>query len=183
MAASPGPDKQSEVVWYPSGDWHGDKGVLVGAYAVGWLNDGDRTVREYSAMSFADRFAVSRGVIERLHPGKSALLEKPLTVAWDQTPWNSGVGAQWSHRTAHDRLCRAGAARGTDLLRRRASELSPLLAGRRGGVGAQGDRTPPPARDERGAGAARGVTRGLRVDGASRVGERRCHRAQPHPSR
>ena len=47
-------------------------------------------------MSFADRFAVSRGVIERLHPGRSALLEKPLTVAWDQTPWNSGVGAIWS---------------------------------------------------------------------------------------
>ena len=83
-------DKQSEVVWYPSGDWHGDKGVLVGAYAVGWLNDGDKTVREYSAMSFAERIAVSRGVIERLHPGKSALLEKPLTVAWDQTPWAAG---------------------------------------------------------------------------------------------
>ena len=87
--------KQSEVVWYPSGDWHGDKGVLVGAYAVGWLDAGEKSVRDYCAMSFAQRFAVSRGVIERLHPGQSQLLGKPLTVAWDQTPFASGVGADW----------------------------------------------------------------------------------------
>ena len=87
--------QRSEVVWYPSGNWHGDTGVLIGAYAVGWLDAGDKSVREYGALGFDERFAVSRGVIERLHPGKGGLLARPLTVAWDQTPFASGVGADW----------------------------------------------------------------------------------------
>jgi monoamine oxidase len=101
-------DQPSELVWYPSGNWNAATGVLVGAYAVGWL-DGDVSVARFCAMSFDERFAMSRGVIERLHPGKSSLLSKPLTVAWDQTQWSGGVGAEWKpeqRKTDYLELCR-----------------------------------------------------------------------------
>ncbi|MDQ3140510.1 MAG: FAD-dependent oxidoreductase [Pseudomonadota bacterium] len=102
-------EQPSEVVWYPSGGWNSDKGVLVGAYAVGWLND-SASVPKFCAMSFDERIAVSRGVIERLHPGQSKLLTKPLTVAWDQTQWSGGVGVGWrpeQRNTDYAELCKA----------------------------------------------------------------------------
>ena len=89
-------DQVTENLIYPSGGWHGDKGVLVGAYVAGWT--GEEHPAQFTAMSHAERFRLSRDVIERLHPGKSRLLAKPVTVAWGLTPWSEGVGpshADW----------------------------------------------------------------------------------------
>ncbi|HYI64534.1 MAG TPA: FAD-dependent oxidoreductase [Allosphingosinicella sp.] len=83
-------DQANENLIYPSGGWHGDKGVLVAAYVAGWT--GQNHPREFTAMSHADRYRVCREVVERMHPGKSRLLAKALTVAWGLTPWSEGVG-------------------------------------------------------------------------------------------
>jgi monoamine oxidase len=83
-------DQINENIMYPSGGWHSDKGVLVGAYVAGWT--GQQHPAQFTAMSHDERYRVSREVIERLHPGKSRLLERPATVAWGLTPWSEGVG-------------------------------------------------------------------------------------------
>ena len=83
-------DQVSENLLYPSGDWHADKGILVAAYVAGWT--GRNHPREFTAMSDEQRFAVCREVVERLHPGHSRDLAKPVTIAWGLERWSLGVG-------------------------------------------------------------------------------------------
>lgn len=84
----------SELVWYPSGDWNAPKGVLVAAYSIGF--SGPEGPPKFNAMRAEERFAVARGVVERLHPGRSKELTKPITVAWARTPYSEGVTAEWN---------------------------------------------------------------------------------------
>ena len=82
-------DQVSENLLYPSAGFHQPRGVLVGAYVAGWTGN---HVPAFEAMSHEQRFQASREVIERMHPGKARLLERPVTVAWGLTPWSEGVG-------------------------------------------------------------------------------------------
>ena len=54
-------------------------------------------------MSFEERYAVSRRVIEKFHPGRGKELEKPVSVCWADTPYAEGVSAFWpdQFRTTH----------------------------------------------------------------------------------
>ncbi len=83
-------DRPNENILYPSSRWHSDKDVLVTAYASGWTGN-DHPV-QFAGMSHEERFRVCRESIEFLHPGKSRLLAKPVTVSWGLTPWSEGVG-------------------------------------------------------------------------------------------
>jgi len=87
-------DRLNENVVYPSDGFGSPKGVLVGAYAFGWTRP--ENPEAYAALSFAERFRIARESIEALHPGRSHLLGKGVTVGWNQTPWSSGAGALWS---------------------------------------------------------------------------------------
>jgi monoamine oxidase len=86
-------DRLNENVIYPSEDYGAAKGVLVGAYAVGWTNPGNPG--RFADLSHEERFRISRESIEALHPAKSRLLAKGVTVAWGLTPYSEGVGAMW----------------------------------------------------------------------------------------
>jgi monoamine oxidase len=92
-------DRLNENVVYPSDGFSRPKGVLVAAYAAGWTRADNPEA--FAALSFADRFRVARESIEALHPGRSRLLGKGVTVDWRQTPWSSGVGALWSDELAN----------------------------------------------------------------------------------
>lgn len=98
-------EEASTVVWYPSGNWNSPKGVLMGAYSYG-----SRPASvAFTHMPLEERFANSRAVIERMHPGKSDLLAKPLSVAWNETEWSGGVGCAWSEeqrKTDYLELCK-----------------------------------------------------------------------------
>ena len=83
-------DQANENLIYPSGGWHGHKGVLVAAYTAGWT--GQNHIEQFQAMSHAQRLGLCREVVERLHPGKARLLDKGVTVAWGLTPFSEGVG-------------------------------------------------------------------------------------------
>jgi monoamine oxidase len=86
-------DKLNENVIYPSHDYGASRGVVVGAYCAGW-NRQD-TPDSFAALSHEERIRISRESIEALHPGRSHLLRKPVTVAWGLTPFSEGVGALW----------------------------------------------------------------------------------------
>jgi monoamine oxidase len=86
-------NRLNENVIYPSGNYNDRKGVLVAAYSAGWTNP-DNPDR-FASLSHEERFRISRDSVEALHPGKSKLLGKGVTVAWGLTPYSEGVGPLW----------------------------------------------------------------------------------------
>ncbi|EJL36286.1 monoamine oxidase [Caulobacter sp. AP07] len=100
-------DEANELVWYPSGGIGEKTGILVGAYSIGF--SGPDSPPRYAGMSFDERFALSRKVIEKFHPGKGQELAKPFTVSWMQTPYNEGVAVGWKDEqraTDYAELCK-----------------------------------------------------------------------------
>jgi monoamine oxidase len=86
-------DRANENVIYPSNDFGAHKGVVVAAYVAGWTNRDNP--QKFAAFSDAERLRVSRESIEALHPGRSKLLTKGVTVGWGLVPYSEGVGAIW----------------------------------------------------------------------------------------
>ena len=86
-------DRLNENVIYPSDNFMSPKGVLVAAYVAGWTHP--ENPQKFAALSDAERFRVSKESIEALHPGKSRLLTKGVTVGWGLVPYSEGVGALW----------------------------------------------------------------------------------------
>ena len=86
-------DRANENVIYPSNRIGAAKGVLVAAYVAGWTNRDNP--QKFAGYSHEQRFQVCRDFIEALHPGRSRLLSKPVTVAWGLTRYSEGVGALW----------------------------------------------------------------------------------------
>lgn len=86
-------DRLNENVMYPSGGIGTAKGVIVGAYCAGWTRQD--TPDSFQLLSHEERIRISRDSIEALHPGRSHMLGKPVTVAWGLTPYSEGVGALW----------------------------------------------------------------------------------------
>jgi monoamine oxidase len=86
-------DRLNENLIYPSDNFGADKGVLVGAYCAGWTNRGNPD--QFGDLSHEERFRIVRESVEALHPGRSTMLSKGVTVAWGLTPYSEGVGAMW----------------------------------------------------------------------------------------
>lgn len=86
-------DRANENVIYPSSGIGNAKGVIVGAYSAGWTRQENPDA--FAALSHEERIRISRDSIEALHPGRSHLLGKPVTVAWGLTRYSEGVGAMW----------------------------------------------------------------------------------------
>ena len=86
-------DRLNENIIYPSDGFGADKGVLVAAYSAGWTNQ-DNPDR-YAGLSHEERFRIASESVEALHPGRSRLLSKGVTVAWGLVPYSEGVGALW----------------------------------------------------------------------------------------
>lgn len=104
-------DEASELVWYPSGGIGEKTGILVGAYSIGF--SGPDSPLKYAAMSSEERFAVSRRVIDKFHPGHGKDLAKPVTVSWMQTPYSDGVAVGWKEEqraTDYAELCKPDGA-------------------------------------------------------------------------
>jgi monoamine oxidase len=86
-------DRANENVIYPSHEIGAAKGVLVAAYAAGWTNRDNP--QKFSGYSNEERLRISRESVEALHPGRSKLLSKGVTVGWGLVPHSQGVGALW----------------------------------------------------------------------------------------
>jgi monoamine oxidase len=77
-------------IWYPSHGFHGEKGVLVGAYI--WTPD---AARRFTAMTPAERHAAATSDGERLHPGYERLVGPAASVAWAKIPYSLGAWIEW----------------------------------------------------------------------------------------
>jgi monoamine oxidase len=86
-------DRPNENVVYPSADFGAAKGVLMAAFVASWTHEASG--RPFTEFSHEERFRLSRESVEALHPGRSHLLGKGVTVAWGLTPWSEGMSAMW----------------------------------------------------------------------------------------
>ena len=77
------------LVWYPSDQFFSEKGILLGAYTARDSAD------DLAAKSLAEQFALSRAVIEEMHPRQGKALEKPMAIAWSKIPHSLGIAARW----------------------------------------------------------------------------------------
>jgi monoamine oxidase len=80
---------ETTLVWYPSDGFQSPKGILLGCY-----NTGDEAKR-FGSLPLADQFARSLIVVNELHPGHGADLLHPVTVAWQNVPFNKGPWVHW----------------------------------------------------------------------------------------
>lgn len=86
-------DRANENLIYPSNGYGALRGILVAAYVSGWTNLDNP--EKFAALSNIERLRVSRESVEALHPGRSRLLAKGLSVGWGLVPFSEGVGAIW----------------------------------------------------------------------------------------
>lgn len=77
-----------QLIWYPSGGYFQPSGVLIGCYNF------DEVALRFMQQSIPQRLQASRDAIEALFPGRSQLLARGLTVAWNHVPYNL---APWTH--------------------------------------------------------------------------------------
>ena len=97
-------DRANENVIYPSHEYRQREGVLVAAYVAGWTNRDNP--QKFAAFSNAERLPISRESIEALHPGRSKLLSKGVSVGWGLVPYSEGVGALWPEAGGNGRAAR-----------------------------------------------------------------------------
>jgi monoamine oxidase len=72
------------IVWYPSWGLFTERGVIVSGYSIENGTDFGKLP------SHEARIAASRNAVEKLHPGFSRQLEKPIYMSWGQIPWSEG---------------------------------------------------------------------------------------------
>jgi monoamine oxidase len=72
------------TLWYPSARLMAERGVLLAGYGMeNWEDFG-------KLPSTAAKLAASRQAVEKLHPGKSRELAKPVYMCWGNVPYNLG---------------------------------------------------------------------------------------------
>jgi monoamine oxidase len=77
-------------IWYPSHGFHGERGVLVGAYI--WTQE---PASRFTAMTPAERRAAAISDGERLHPGYETLVGPAASIAWAKMPYSLGAWIEW----------------------------------------------------------------------------------------
>jgi monoamine oxidase len=97
-------DRLNENILYPSGGFNQDKAVLVAAYVAGWTHADNP--QKFAALSNAEQLRISRESVEAIHPGKSKLLSKGVSVSWGKVRWSEGVGAIGPNWDADNRTAR-----------------------------------------------------------------------------
>jgi len=80
-------------IFYPSNDYHSEKGVLIGAY-----NFGDRAAR-FGNLGYDERtaFALEKG--SQIHPQYKNEFEHAFSVSWENTKYSLGGWAEYNRRT------------------------------------------------------------------------------------
>ena len=70
-------------VWYPSSRLMHPTGVLVSGYS-------EEQGTPFFNLTMEEKFAASRGTIEKLHPGHGKELMNPVFCGWKRVEWNEG---------------------------------------------------------------------------------------------
>lgn len=77
-------------IWYPSHGFNSRHGVLLGAYNF------EPQASIFARRTPQNRAARSREAIELLHPGAGDALSRPVSVAWENVPYNRAAFVSWT---------------------------------------------------------------------------------------
>jgi monoamine oxidase len=80
----------NRLIAYPSHDFHGKKGVLLGAYAFG------TQALEFTALPPAERIQAALDFGAQVHPQYREEFEHGMAVGWHRVPTTLGCFAHWS---------------------------------------------------------------------------------------
>ncbi|MDE1145820.1 MAG: FAD-dependent oxidoreductase [Azospirillaceae bacterium] len=80
---------ETSLIWYPSGGFQGEKGLLVATYNAG------QTATAFQKHSLAEQTELARASVERLHPGHGRDLAHAIVVNWLKVPFNLGPWLHW----------------------------------------------------------------------------------------
>jgi monoamine oxidase len=90
-------DQDVDLVWYPTDKMFSPTGVLI----AGFNNERDdltgKSTRFGVLPSTRAKLDASRAAVEKLHPGRSYLLTKPIYVSWSKIPYSLGAFANNRH--------------------------------------------------------------------------------------
>src|SRR5262249_54196796 len=78
-------------IWYPSAGFHGEKGVLLGAYI--WT---DQIGEQFGRLTPEQRPEAALTSGEKLHPGYRLQVSRGVSVCWHKIPYSEGAWANWS---------------------------------------------------------------------------------------
>ncbi len=82
-------DREITQIWYPCNDYHGDEGILLGAYNTG------STAGSFGNLDPEERAVRAMESGERFHPGFGGEVGKPISVAWHRLAESRGGWASW----------------------------------------------------------------------------------------
>ena len=86
-----------DLVWYPTDKMFSPSGVLIAGFNI----EHDDLTGEPTAFgalpSIQAKFGASRAAVEKLHPGRSHSLTKPVYVSWTRIPYSLGAFANNRH--------------------------------------------------------------------------------------
>ena len=80
----------TNLIWYPSGQFQAKREILLAAYAS------REAAARLAAMPRAQAIAVARAAVDRLHPGHGRDLAAPVLVNWSKVPFAEGPWIEWS---------------------------------------------------------------------------------------
>jgi monoamine oxidase len=91
-------DDTVDLVWYPSDKMFSPTGVIIAGFNLE-REDLTNKVTPFGALpSMQAKLDASRAAVEKLHPGRSQLLSKPVYVNWARIPYSLGAYANNRHR-------------------------------------------------------------------------------------
>jgi monoamine oxidase len=90
-------DDKVDLVWYPTDKMFSPVGVLVAGFNIEH-EDITHKITPFGALtSTKAKLEASRAAVEKLHPGRSHLLTKPIYVSWNKIPYSLGAFANNRH--------------------------------------------------------------------------------------
>jgi monoamine oxidase len=90
-------DDTVDLVWYPTDKLFSPTGVLIAGFNVEREDITDKITPFGSLPSNQAKLDASRAAVEKLHPGRSHLLSKPVYVSWSKIPYSLGAFANNRH--------------------------------------------------------------------------------------
>jgi len=85
------PKQTVDLVWYPSDKLFSPTGILVAGFNAERDDKGQPT--PFGALTREGKLDASRQAVDKLHPGKSSLLTKPIYISWEKIPYSLGCFA------------------------------------------------------------------------------------------
>jgi monoamine oxidase len=86
-----------DLIWYPTDKLFSDTGILVGGYNLEREDLTGKPTAFGALPSIEAKLNASRAAVEKLHPGRSGLLAKPIYVNWGRIPYSLGSYANNRH--------------------------------------------------------------------------------------